>query len=98
MRLREAGIARAAGFTWERTAERYRAFLRELPPADEPTPRERTLLDLLGRELTRGSDHSQLLRDELKNARETLDAIYRSRAWRAVQRWRRLKQGLTRSE
>lgn len=94
-RLAARGLETAGRFTWERTAERYRAFLASLPPGDEPTPRERTLLDLLGRELTRGSDHSKILRDELKNARETLDAIYRSRAWRAVQRWRQLKQRIT---
>lgn len=93
-RLAASGLETARRFTWERTAERYRAFLAALPPADEPTPRERALLDLLGRELTRGSPHSKLLSDELKNARETLDAIYRSRAWRAVRRWRQLKQGL----
>ena len=94
-RLATAGLETARRFTWERTAERYRAFLAALPPADEPTPRERTLLDLLGRELTRGSDHSKILRDELRNARQTLEAIYRSRAWRAVHLWRRLKQRLS---
>jgi len=93
-RLAASGLETARQFTWERTADRYRAFLAALPPADEPTARERALLDLLGREVTRGSSHSKLVRDELKNARETLEAIYRSRAWRAVRRWRQLKQAL----
>lgn len=90
-RLASAALETARRFTWERTAERYGAFLAGLPQSEEPTPRERTLLDLLGRELTRGSDHSKILRDELRNARQTLDAIYRSRAFRMIERWRRLR-------
>ena len=95
-RLAAAGLKTARTFTWERAAERYRAFMASLPPPDEPTPKERAVLDLLGRELTRGSDHAKLLRDELKNTREVLESIYRSRAWRAVLLWRRLKSRLRR--
>jgi glycosyltransferase involved in cell wall biosynthesis len=94
-RLGAAGVATSRQFTWERTAERYRAFMASLPPAETPTPLERAALDLLGRELVRGSDGSAPLRSELKAARQTLEAIYRSRAWRLVTPWRRLKQRFT---
>ena len=94
-RLGAAGLGTARRFTWERTAERYRAFLQSLPPAEAPTARERAVLDLLGRELCRGSDHAKVVRDELRSARETLESIYRSKAWRLAQPWRRLKQRFT---
>jgi glycosyltransferase involved in cell wall biosynthesis len=93
-RIAAAGLKTARTFTWERAAERYRAFMDSLPPPDEPTPKERAVLDLLGRELTRGSDHAKLLRDELKNTREVLESIYGSRAWKIVQTWRRFKARL----
>ncbi|MGE5346200.1 MAG: glycosyltransferase [Acidithiobacillales bacterium] len=93
-RLCEAGLTTALRFTWEKTAERYRDFLASLPPAEEPTTREHAALDLLGRELTRGSHLAAPLRDELRQARETLEAIHRSRAWRFLRPWRKLKNRL----
>jgi GT2 family glycosyltransferase len=91
-RLAAAGLETARRFTWEKTAARYREFMASLPPADPPTPRERVLLDLLGREICRGSEPVAAIRDDLLSARETLDAIYASRAWKLVQPWRRLKR------
>lgn len=93
-RLGAAGVATARRFTWERTAGRYREFLASLPPAEPPAPRERAALELLGLELLRGEGGAAPLRAELKSARETLDAIYRSRAWRLLGRLRKLKQRL----
>ncbi len=93
-RLGAAGLATARRFTWERSAQRYREFLDGLPPAREPCPSERAALELLGYELLRGSDGASPLRSELRAARETLDAIYRSRAWRFLRPWRRLKNRL----
>lgn len=93
-RLAAAGLETARRFTWERAAQRFRAFLESLPPPPPPTPREQAALELLGRELTRGLDRAGPLRDELRSARETLEAIYRSRAWRLLLPWRKLKNRL----
>ena len=90
-RLGAAGIATARRFAWERASERYRAFLDSLPTPGPIAPRERAALELLGVELMRGSDGAAPLRSELRAARRTLDTIYRSRAWRAAERWRGLK-------
>jgi len=90
-RISAAGIATARRFTWERTSERYRVFLDSLPPPLPMGPRERAALELLGVEFLRGSDGAAPLRSELKAARQTLDAIYRSRAFRMAERWRRLR-------
>lgn len=90
-RLGTAGIATARRFTWERTSERYRAFLDSLSTPLPMGLREQAALELLGVELLRGSDGAAPLRSELKAARQTLDAIYRSRAFRMAERWRRLK-------
>jgi GT2 family glycosyltransferase/glycosyltransferase involved in cell wall biosynthesis len=93
-RLGAAGFETGQRFTWERAAERYRAFLDSLPAPEPMTPRERAALELLGVELLRGGDGAEPLRNQLRAARETLDAIYRSRAWRFLQPWRRLKARL----
>lgn len=90
-RLAAAGLETARRFTWERAAERYRAFLDSLPSAAPIAPREQAALELLGIELLRGSEGAASLRSELKAARQTLDTIYASRAWRLLQIWRRLK-------
>ena len=94
-RLGAAGVATARRFTWERTAARYREFLASLPPAGPPAGSERAALELLSRELLRGEDGAAPLRAELKSARETLDLIYRSRAWPLVKALRRLRALVT---
>ncbi len=93
-RLGTAGIATARRFAWERTSERYRAFLDFLPAPGPIAPRERAALELLGVELLRGSDGAAPLRSELKAARQTLDSIHRMPAFRMAERWRRLKNVL----
>jgi GT2 family glycosyltransferase/glycosyltransferase involved in cell wall biosynthesis len=90
-RLGAAGVVTACRFTWERTAARYREFLASLPPAGPPTPGERAALELLGRELLRGESGAAPLRAELTSARQTLDAIYRSRTWRLVRILHRIR-------
>jgi GT2 family glycosyltransferase/glycosyltransferase involved in cell wall biosynthesis len=94
-RLGAAGVATARCFTWERTAERYREFLASLPPAGPPSPGERAALELLGRELIRGEGGATLLRAELTSARQTLDAIYRSRTWRLLRSLHRMRGLMT---
>ncbi len=91
-RLGAAGVATARRFSWERTSELYRAFLDSLPSPAPIAPRERAALELLGIELLRGSDGAASLRSELRAARQTLDAITRSRAWRLAERWRGIRR------
>ncbi|MFI5182441.1 MAG: glycosyltransferase [Thermoanaerobaculia bacterium] len=93
-RLGAAGIETARRFLWERTSERYRAFLDSLPSPASMVPRDRAALELLGIELLRGSDGAATLRSELRAARQTLDAITRSRAWRLAERWRGIRRTL----
>jgi GT2 family glycosyltransferase len=93
-RLAAAGLETARRFTWERTAARYREFMASLPPAEPPTSRERALLHLLGREICRAAGPEPIPWEDLRSARETLEAIYRSKAWKLVQPWRRLKRTL----
>jgi GT2 family glycosyltransferase len=92
-RLAAAGLETARRFTWEKTAARYRDFMASLPPPEPATPRELAFLRLLGREISRGAGDPHDL-GNAKDARETLDAIYRSKAWKLVQPWRRLKSRL----
>lgn len=94
-RLAAAGLAAARRFTWEKTAARYREFMASLPPPETATPRELALLRLLGREISReaGTGDPHDLRNA-RDTRETLEAIYRSKAWKLVQPWRRLKSRL----
>jgi GT2 family glycosyltransferase len=93
-RLGAAGLETARRFTWERTAARYREFMASLPPPEPGTPREIALLRLLGREISRGAGGAAPLSEDLRNAHETLERIYRSKAWKLVQPWRRLKKKL----
>jgi GT2 family glycosyltransferase/glycosyltransferase involved in cell wall biosynthesis len=93
-RLGSAGVATARRFTWERTARLFRQFLASLPPATVPGAGERAALELLAIEILRGTDGAAPLRAELRSARETLETIYRSRAWRLLRPWRKLKSRL----
>ena len=93
-RLAAAGLETAHRFTWEKTAARYREFMASLPPPEPATPRELALLNFLGREISRGAGAASPLPEELRNAQATLEEIYRSKAWKLLQPWRRLKQAL----
>ncbi len=94
-KLGAAGVETARRFTWERSAALYREFMAALPPAAAPSDRERAALDLLGRELLRGTDGAGSVRSELAAARETLETIYRSRSWRLLRPWHRARSLLS---
>ena len=86
-RLAAAGIETAGRFTWKLTATRFRAFMGDLPPARAVPPAERAALELLSFEhRTRTA-----LVAERHVLGKTLSAIAGSRAWKAAQRWRGLR-------
>ncbi len=86
-RLAAAGVATARRFTWALTATRFRAFMDALPPARAVPAGERAALELLAFEhRTRTALVAE--RHELGT---TLNAIAGSRAWKAAQRLRGLR-------
>jgi len=95
-KLAANGLEAARAHAGERADLRFREFLDSLPSAEPLAPRERAALALLGRELCRAAEPSTAVRAELQRARETLEEIYRSKAWKLAQPWRRLKRRLRR--
>ena len=93
-RLAADGLVEARAQASEPADLRFREFLDSLPPAEPLSPRERAALVLLGREFCRAAVPATAVRDELRRARETLLDIYRSKAWKLAQPWRRLKRRL----
>lgn len=90
-RLATAGLETARRFTWRRTAESYRAFMKSLPPAVVPSREERAAMDLLWFELCRDTKREERLREEVQALRDTLNAISRSTLWRLAAPWHRLR-------
>ena len=92
-RLSAAGIETARGFTWALAASRFRAFMESLPPARVVPASERAALELLAIE--------QRTRTALVAERHTLGAtlhaIANSKAWKAAQRFRGLRDRVRRA-
>ncbi len=87
LRLAAAGVETARRFTWALTATRFRAFMDALPPARAVPAGERAALELLSFE-NRTRTALVAERHELGT---TLNAIAGSRAWKAAQRLRGLR-------
>ena len=89
-RLAARGNETARGFTWALTAARFRAFMDSLPPARSVPASERAALELLAFEhRTRTA-----LVAERHALGTTLHAIANSKAWKAAQRFRGLRDRL----
>ncbi len=87
-RLAANGIETARRFTWALTATRFRAFMASLPPARTVSASERAALELLAFEhRTRTA-----LVAERHTLGTTLHAIANSKAWKAAQRFRGLRE------
>ncbi len=86
-RLAAKGVETARGFTWALTARRFRAFMDALPAARAVPASERAALELLAFEhRTRTA-----LVAERHALGTTLNAIAGSKAWKAAQRFRGIR-------
>lgn len=94
-RLAQSGLATARTFTWRRSAEAFKAFLRALPAPVPVSAPERAALELLWQ--TRNRDRAEIaaLAAELAATRETLAAIRKSTFWKAAEPYWRWKARLT---
>ncbi len=86
-RFAGTGVETARRFTWKLTATRFRAFMEALPPARAVPPGERAALELLAFEHRTRTE----LVAERHELGKTLSAIAGSRAWKAAQKWRGLR-------
>ena len=95
-RLARAGLATARGFTWQRSAEAFIAFLRSLPApaAGIGAGARRARAALAGAE-SRSGRRSPRSQAELAAVRETLASIQKSTFWKAAEPYWRWKARLT---
>ncbi|MEO7973524.1 MAG: hypothetical protein ABIU84_08045, partial [Thermoanaerobaculia bacterium] len=95
-RLAQSGLATARGFTWQRSAEAFVAFLRRLPEPAPVAPAARAALELFWQSRGRDKETIAALENELGAVLETLATIRKSTFWKAAQPYWRWKARLLR--